>query len=447
MIDNATDIKVVKFGGSSLADAKQFKKVADIILSDPKRVFVVASAPGKRDDADDKVTDLLLRCHNEAATENNYTAVFEKIKSRFDSIISELELPITLDGDFAVIREKLDKGCTKNYIASRGEYLNSKLLAAYLGFDFIDAAGFIKFDEEGNFDANKTNMIFSEELRLHKNAVIPGFYGSMPSGEIKTFSRGGSDITGAIVARAAEASIYENWTDVSGFLMCDPRIVKNPRAIRSLTYRELRELSYMGASVLHEDSIFPVKFAGIPINIRNTNRPEDDGTFIIPSDHNFKNTDIITGIAGKKGFAVLHIEKDMMNNEIGFGMKVLKVLYDMGLSFEHFPSGIDTMSIIINADDLKGKEKKILSEISRAVNPDNVSIETGMSLIAVVGRGMVRAPGTASRIFSAIAAAGINVRMIDQGSSEINIIIGVDELNFGRAIRAIYEEFAGDEVV
>lgn len=444
MIDKVSPIKVIKFGGSSLADAKQFRKVADIILSDQSRAFVVASAPGKRDDTDEKVTDMLLACFGEAASENNYKATLERIKARFDSIAAELELPITLDGDFEIISAQLEKGCTRDYIASRGEYLNSKLLSAYLGFDFIDAADFILFDADGNFDANKTNMVLSEELRRHKKAVIPGFYGSMPSGEIKTFSRGGSDVTGAIVARAAEASVYENWTDVSGFLMCDPRIVKNPRAIRSVTYRELRELSYMGASVLHEDSIFPVKYAGIPINIRNTNRPGDEGTFIIPSDHNFKNNDIITGIAGKKGFAVLHIEKDMMNNEIGFGMKVLKVLSDMGLSFEHFPSGIDTMSIIINAEDVKGKEKKLLSEISKAVNPDNVSIETGMSLIAVVGRGMVRAPGTASRIFSAIAAAGVNIRMIDQGSSEINIIIGVDELSFSRAIRAIYEEFEGD---
>mgnify|MGYP000000527387 FL=1 len=447
MNDKLSNIKVVKFGGSSLADANQFKKVASIILSDPSRVFVVASAPGKRDDTDEKVTDMLLDCYAKAASGNDFDAQLAKIKARFDSISAALELPITLDGEFETIRENLTKGCTRDYVASRGEYLNSKLLASFLGFDFIDPAGFIFFDADGNFDANKTNMALSDELRLHKNAVVPGFYGSMPSGEIKTFSRGGSDITGAIVARAAEAAVYENWTDVSGFLMCDPHIVKNPRAIRSVTYRELRELSYMGATVLHEDSIFPVKYAGIPINIRNTNRPEDEGTYIIPSDHNFKNTSIITGIAGKKGFAVLHIEKDMMNNEIGFGMKVLKVLSDLGLSFEHFPSGIDTMSIIINAEEVKGNEKKILAEISKAVNPDNVSIETGLSLIAVVGRGMVRAPGTASRIFSAIAAAGVNVRMIDQGSSEINIIIGVDELNFSRAIRAIYEEFESDETV
>ncbi len=446
MNEQISNLKVVKFGGSSLADAHQFEKVANIVLSDPGRAYVVASAPGKRNDADDKVTDMLIACHSAAADESEYTAILSKIKERFNSIATDLNLPITLDGDFEIIRKNLEKGCTKDYLASRGEYLNSKLLACYLGFDFIDAANVIFFDANGNFDANQTNMVLREELRNHKNAVVPGFYGSMPGGEIKTFSRGGSDITGAIVARAAEAAVYENWTDVSGFLMCDPRIVKNPRAMRTVTYRELRELSYMGASVLHGDSIFPVKVAGIPINIRNTNRPEDKGTFIIPSDQGYGKNEIITGLAGKKGFAVLHIEKDMMNKEIGVGMKVLKTIADMGLSFEHFPSGIDTMSIIINGDDIKGKEKKVLAEISKAINPDNVSIETGMALIAVVGRGMVRVPGTASRIISAIASAGINIRMIDQGSSEINIIIGVDELNFSRAIRAIYEEFEGNEL-
>ncbi len=447
MDKNISNIKAVKFGGSSLADAKQFAKVKDIVLSDPARVFVVASAPGKRSETDEKVTDMLLACYGDMADEAAYTEKLLKIKARFDGIASELSLPISLENDFEVIKKNLQKGCTRDYLASRGEYLNSKLLAAYLGFDFIDAADFIFFDEDGKFDANKTNIELGEELKNHKRAVIPGFYGSMPSGEVKTFSRGGSDITGAIVARAAEASVYENWTDVSGFLMCDPRIVKNPRPIRYITYRELRELSYMGASVLHEDSIFPVKIAGIPINIRNTNRPEEKGTYIIPTDKGYGKNEIITGIAGKKGFAVLHIEKDMMNNEIGFGMKVLKTLADMNISFEHFPSGIDTMSIIVSAEEIKGKEKKLLAEISKAVNPDNVSLETGMALVAVVGRGMVRVPGTAARILSAIAASGVNIRMIDQGSSEMNVIVGVDELNFSRTITAIYEEFEGNDII
>ncbi|MEG1743281.1 MAG: aspartate kinase [Clostridia bacterium] len=441
MIENISK-KVVKFGGSSLSSAKQFKKVSDIVLSDPTRCFVIPSAPGKRDDFEEKVTDMLIECHRLASDGREYLPIFEKIKARFNEIIRGLELNITLDNEFSVIEEWLQKGCTRDYVASRGEYLNGILLSQYIGFTFIDAAEVIMFDKNGIFDSNKTNIIMSERLANEKSAVIPGFYGSLPSGEIKTFSRGGSDITGAIVARAVLADLYENWTDVSGFLMCDPRIVKDPKAIHTITYRELRELSYMGATVLHEDSIFPVKHAGIPINIRNTNRPDDEGTFIIPNERNYKDTGIITGIAGKKGFAVLHIEKDMMNNEIGFGMRVLKVLADMGLSFEHFPSGIDTMSLIINGDEIHGKEKKLLAEISRTVNPDNVSLETGMSLIAIVGRGMINAPGTASRIFSAIAQAGVNIRMIDQGSSELNIIVGVDELSFGKAIRAIYDEFA-----
>lgn len=437
--------KVVKFGGSSLASSEQFKKVAKIVLSDRTRRFVVPSAPGKRNDLDEKITDMLICCQQTASEGHDFTGILAKIKERFDFIRTELELNITLDNEFAIIEKALEKGCTRDYMASRGEYLNGILLANYLGFDFIDPIEFVFFDESGIFDSNKTNAVLSEELAKHKYAVIPGFYGCMPSGEVKTFSRGGSDITGAIVARAADAEIYENWTDVSGFLMCDPRLVKDPKSIKTITYRELRELSYMGATVLHEDSIFPVKYAGIPINIRNTNRPEDEGTLIISNDKGRKVESIITGIAGKKGFAVLHIEKDMMNNEIGFGMRVLKVLYEMGLSFEHFPSGIDTMSIIINGDEIHGKEKQLIAEISNAVYPDNVSVETGMSLIAIVGRGMINAPGTASRIFSAIAASGVNIRMIDQGSSEMNIIVGVDELSFGKAIRAIYDEFCDEE--
>ena len=440
MNDKLSNIKVVKFGGSSLADANQFKKVASIILSDPSRVFVVASAPGKRDDTDEKVTDMLLDCYAKAASGNDFDAQLAKIKARFDSISAALELPITLDGEFETIRENLTRGCTRDYVASRGEYLNSKLLASFLGFDFIDPAGFIFFDADGNFDANKTNMALSDELRLHKNAVVPGFYGSMPSGEIKTFSRGGSDITGAIVARAAEAAVYENWTDVSGFLMCDPHIVKNPRAIRSVTYRELRELSYMGASVLHEDAIFPVRRAGIPINIRNTNIPEDEGTWIVESTCQ-KQDYVVTGIAGKKDFCTIFITKAMMNAEIGFGRKVLQAFEENDISFEHMPSGIDTMTIVVHADEFIHKEQSVVSAIHRLAEPDSIELEGNLALIAVVGRGMKSARGTAGRIFSALAHANINVKMIDQGSSELNIIIGVSNDDFEDAIRAIYDIF------
>ena len=439
--------KVVKFGGSSLADAAHFRRVADIIRSDPARRFVVPSAPGKRSKHDTKVTDMLYRCYEMIRNRENIEEYYKKITHRYNTIIEELGLDFDISGELEYIKNAMLHASGRDFAASRGEYLNGLILAKYLGFDFVDAETVIFFRENGSFDEERTNDELGTELKKHKNAVIPGFYGCMPNGTVKTFTRGGSDVTGSIVARAVGADLYENWTDVSGFLMADPRVVENPPTIETITYRELRELAYMGATVLHDEAIFPVRYTGIPINIRNTNAPDDPGTMIVREAENTDPRHVITGIAGKRNFSVIAIEKDMMNNEIGFGMKVLKVLSDLGLSFEHFPSGIDTMSIIINAEEVKGNEKKILAEISKAVNPDNVSIETGLSLIAVVGRGMVRAPGTASRIFSAIAAAGVNVRMIDQGSSEINIIIGVDELNFSRAIRAIYEEFESDETV
>jgi aspartate kinase len=431
--------KVVKFGGSSLASAEQFRKSADIIKSEASRRFVVPSAPGKRFPKDTKVTDLLLSCYDRAAAGEDFSREFADIVSRYDDIINGLGLATDLSAEYSAIKQRLSEGTTRDYIASRGEYLNALILSEYIGYDFLDAAEVIFFDADGRFDASRTDRIMSERLAGAKNAVIPGFYGSMPDGSIKTFSRGGSDITGAIVARAVMADIYENWTDVSGFLMCDPRIVENPHPIKIITYRELRELSYMGATVLHEESIFPVKLAGIPINIRNTNRPSDIGTMIVTSTDKYRTDDIITGIAGKKGFSVIRIEKDMMNQETGFGMKVLKVFSDLGVSFEHLPSGIDTMCVIINRDDISGREREILSSISRAVNPDNIDYEPSLALIAVVGRNM--APGTAARIFTSLAREGINIRMIDQGSSELNIIIGVDESAFEHAIRTIYDEF------
>lgn len=433
--------KVVKFGGSSLASAEQFRKSADIIKSEASRRFVVPSAPGKRFPKDTKVTDLLLSCYDRAAAGEDFSREFADIVSRYDDIINGLGLATDLSAEYSAIKQRLSEGTTRDYIASRGEYLNALILSEYIGYDFLDAAEVIFFDADGRFDASRTDRIMSERLAGAKNAVIPGFYGSMPDGSIKTFSRGGSDITGAIVARAVMADIYENWTDVSGFLMCDPRIVENPHPIKIITYRELRELSYMGATVLHEESIFPVKLAGIPINIRNTNRPSDIGTMIVTSTDKYRTDDIITGIAGKKGFSVIRIEKDMMNQETGFGMKVLKVFSDLGVSFEHLPSGIDTMCVIINRGDISGREREILSSISRAVNPDNIDYEPSLALIAVVGRNMAGMPGTAARIFTSLAREGINIRMIDQGSSELNIIIGVDESAFEHAIRTIYDEF------
>jgi aspartate kinase len=433
--------KVVKFGGSSLASAEQFIKSANIINAEEARRYVVPSAPGKRFDGDTKVTDLLISCHAKSVSGGDWESDFTEIKSRYNDIIKGLGIATDLSGEFLTIEENLKNGTSLDYVASRGEYLNGIVLADYLGYEFIDAAEVIFFDYNGKFDATKTNVVMSERLAGRKNVVIPGFYGSNPDMSIKTFSRGGSDITGAIVARAVMADIYENWTDVSGFLMCDPRIVENPRPIKIITYRELRELSYMGASVLHEDSIFPVKLASIPINIRNTNRPEDAGTLIVTSTDNHKSDELITGIAGKKGFSVIRIEKDMMNQESGFGMRVLKVFADLDINFEHLPSGIDTMCVVVNSADVKGREYDIASSIQKAVNPDHIHIDNNMGLVAVVGRNMAGQPGTAARIFSALAKKNINIRMIDQGSSELNIIIGVDESVFTRAIKAIYKEF------
>lgn len=434
------ETKVVKFGGSSLADAKQFKKVADIILADETRRFVVASAPGKRFVEDIKVTDMLYQCYEKATSGEDYEKDFQCIKDRYNSIISELGIEFSLEKDFETIKGAFAHMAGRDYAASRGEYLNSKVLAKYLGFDFIDPARYIFFDEKGAFDWETTQKKLTPKLKAVSKAVIPGFYGSMPNGTIKTFSRGGSDVTGSIIARAVEAKLYENWTDVSGFLICDPRIINNPEPITTITYRELRELAYMGATVLHEDAIFPVRAAGIPINIRNTNIPEDAGTMIVsesaePCKH------IITGIAGKKGLSVINIEKDKMNGEIGFGRNVLRALEKNNVSFEHMPSGIDTMSVVIATDALRGKEQNILDEIRVRVNPDHVDIENNLALIAVVGRGMKSTRGTAAILFKALADARVNIKMIDQGSSELNIIVGVEEEDFEVAIQAIYNSF------
>ncbi len=432
--------KVVKFGGSSLASAEQFEKVGNIIKADTARKFVVPSAPGKRYKEDTKVTDMLYACYALAEEGKDFKKQLAEIKKRYEEIITGLKLTLSLDEEFKIIEKDFKAKAGSNYAASRGEFLNGKIMAAYLGYNFVDPADYIFFTEDGEFDAEKTNDVLGDKLQKLENAVVPGFYGSLPDGTVKTFSRGGSDITGSIVARAIHADIYENWTDVSGFLIADPRIIHNPQSIETITYKELRELSYMGASVLHEDAIFPVRKEGIPINIRNTNAPDDKGTWIVESTCQ-KSKYVITGIAGKKGFCSINIDKDMMNSEIGFGRKVLNVFEDNGISFEHVPSGIDTLTVFVHQDEFMDKEQQVVSGIHRLAKPDTIDIEADLALIAVVGRGMKSTRGTAGRIFSALAHADINIKMIDQGSSELNIIIGVRNDDFEAAIKAIYDIF------
>ena len=406
---------------------------------------MIPSAPGKRTPDDTKVTDLLYSCYGQAILEEdeceeNFESLLAAIKKRYEEIIRGLPLTLSLDDEFRTIRENFSKKIGRDYAASRGEYLNGIIMAAYLGYEFIDAAEVILFDAAGNFDAEKTDKLLSKRLAKTERAVIPGFYGSMPGGKIKTFSRGGSDITGSIVSKAVHADLYENWTDVSGFLIADPRIVRKPKSIDVITYRELRELSYMGATVLHEDAIFPVRKEGIPINIRNTNSPEDKGTLIVEGTCR-KPRFVITGIAGKKDFASITVEKAMMNSEVGFCKKVLEVFDGNDISIEHMPSGIDTMTIFVHQDEFEEKEQKVIAGIHRAVEPDFLELESDLALIAVVGRGMRATRGTSGRIFSALAHANVNVKMIDQGSSELNIIIGVRNHDFETAVNAIYDIF------
>lgn len=432
--------KVVKFGGSSLASAEQFAKVGAIIRADKDRKYVVPSAPGKRFKEDTKVTDMLYACYELAEAEKDFSKELKAIKARYQEIIKGLKLNLSLEEEFKTIEENFHRKAGSNYAASRGEYLNGIIMADYLGYEFIDAATVIFFNENGEFDGEKTNQVLAKRLSGCDRAVVPGFYGAMPDGTVKTFSRGGSDVTGSIVAKAAQVDVYENWTDVSGFMIADPRIIDSPESIEVLTYKELRELSYMGASVLHEDAIFPVRQEGIPINIRNTNAPEDKGTWIVGSTCQ-KSRYVITGIAGKKGFCSINIEKDMMNSEIGFGRKVLQAFEEQGISFEHVPSGIDTMTVFVHQDEFMHKEQQVVAGIHRLASPDTIEIESDIALIAVVGRGMKSMRGTAGRIFAALAHNHINVKMIDQGSSEQNIIIGVSNEDFEQAIRAIYDIF------
>lgn len=433
------NIFVSKFGGSSLADSTQFRKVKNIIESNASRKYIVPSAPGKRFSKDFKVTDLFYLCHAHVKSGIPLDDVFKLISERYMSIVNDLNLNFDLNFHLSLIKENIENGASEDYTASRGEYLNGLILANYLGIDFIDAKDVIKFNSFGTLNMEKTFSELRTKLSFIEKAVIPGFYGSNDDGDIITFSRGGSDVTGSLIAASINATLYENWTDVSGFLMADPRIVKDPKSIKKITYGELRELSYMGAAVLHEDAVFPVRTSNIPINIRNTNDPEDEGTLIVANETKHENT--ITGIAGKRNFTVLSIEKSMMNTELGFCRKILTILEQHGVSFENMPSGIDSVSVVISDHNLKNKTEIIVEEIKKSCNPDSIVVYPNMALIATVGTGMAYTKGVASKIFTALSESNINIRMIDQGSSEINILVGIENEDFEKAINAIYRAF------
>jgi len=434
-------VKVAKFGGSSVADGIQLAKIKEIIKKDPERRYVVVSAPGKRYEGDNKITDLLYLCRTHIEHNLPFDQVFQVVCDRFTAMAVGLGIDVDLTEHFDKIRRKLLEGSSEDYIASRGEFLNAIITAAYLGYDFVDAAGLILFDENGKFLAEETNKVLAEELSKHQTAVMPGFYGTTPNNKIKTFPRGGSDITGAIVARAVNADVYENWTDVSGFLVADPRIVKS-EPIARLSYKELRELSYMGASVLQEDAIYPARIANIPINIRNTNEPENPGTMITETEERDPNR-IITGIAGRKDFTVVAIYKDMLASEVGFLRKILSVFEEYGISVEHCPTGIDNISVVVNTKDIEEKIDDVVEAIKNRLKPDTVDVFNQIAMIATVGYGMSMRPGVSAKLFTALAEAGVNIRMIDQGSSEMNIIVGVANKDFEKAIRAIYHAFVG----
>ena len=433
---------VVKFGGSSLADAEHIRKAAAIIKADPARRIAVVSAPGKRTGSDTKVTDMLYQCFDLAYAGKDHTPVLDQIRQRFADIIEGLGIEFDLDKEITKIDTQLRENPQKHYMASRGEYLNAKIIAAFLGFRFLDTKKLIHFTSYGKLNETSTAADLGAALSGDECIVLPGFYGSLEDGSIHTFSRGGSDVTGSLAAAAAGADIYENWTDVSGVLFTDPRIVKDARPIDYITYRELRELSYMGASVLHEDAIFPVRKCGIPINIRNTNAPEDAGTMIVAEAPENAEKRVVTGLAGKKGFTSVHVEKSMMNSEVGFGVKLLDIFQKNDVPFEHCPTGIDTMSVIVNSAEFREKKDVVLQQIRQILQPEFVSIDTDLALIAIVGRGMVYTKGTAARVFSCLAACGVNIRMIDQGSSEMNIIIGIDGEDYNAALNALSAEFA-----
>ena len=437
-------IKVAKFGGSSVADGIQLNKTKEIIEADADRKYIVVSAPGKRYDGDSKITDILYLCKTHIEHNLPYDQLFQVVADRYMAVEFNLGVNAGLLEHFEKIKKDLADNPSADYIASRGEYLNAILVAAFLGYDFVDTKDLIKFDSKGRLKMDETDAALKAELAKHERAVLPGFYGSTPDGKIKTFSRGGSDITGALVARAVGADVYENWTDASGFLMADPRIVDNPKQIREISYKELRELSYMGASVLHEDAIFPARQANIPINIRNTNIPEDPGTFITAEvSEKYENdpSRIITGIAGNKDFTVVAIYKNMMSSERGFVRKILDILDDFEINFEHIPSGIDTVSVVMSNDAINGRLDEIIEEFKARLRPDSIDVFEDMALIATVGHGMAYRQGVSARLFEAMAKAGVNIRMIEQGSSEMNIIVGVENRDFEKAIKAIYDAF------
>ena len=441
-------IKVAKFGGSSVADGIQLTKTRQIIEQDPDRRYVVVSAPGKRFEGDNKITDLLYLCKTHIDHNLPYDQIFQVVADRFMAVEVNLGVDVDLLTHLDTIRDNLRRNPSTDYIASRGEFLNAILVAAFLGFDFVDTAPLIKFDSRGKLLMEETDEALRDELAKHERAVLPGFYGSTPDGNIKTFSRGGSDITGALVARAIKADVYENWTDVSGFLMADPRIVKNPKQIKTISYKELRELSYMGAGVLHEDAIYPARMANVPINIKNTNDPADHGTMIVGEadfDDPAEKSRIVTGIAGSKDFTVVALYKNMMSSERGFVRRILGILDDYNINFEHLPSGIDTVSVVMSNKDIGDRLDDVLDEFRSRLRPDSIDVLEDIALIATVGRRMSLRSGVAARLFTALAEAKVNIRMIDQGSSEMNIIVGVENKDFEKAVRAIYSAFSEEE--
>ncbi len=426
-----------KFGGSSLADARQFRKVKKIIESDPSRRYIVPSAPGRRFGSDEKVTDLLYEYYAQISQGKSGIAIRKKIRARYQEIIDELGLSVSLDREFERIEYAFSKGAGEAYAASRGEYLCGLLLADYLGFEFVDAAEVVRFGQDGHFEDERTNFFLRGRLARAERAVIPGFYGADDSGEIHTFTRGGSDVTGALVARAVQAELYENWTDVSGFLLADPAIIGNPRKIDAMTFAELRELSYRGAAVLHEDAVYPARREGIPIHIRNTNLPEEKGTVICKALSPEQEIPI-TGIAGRKGFAAVSIAKNRMNAQIGFCHRLLEAFDENHITFEHMPSGIDTISVILPLEEYRQKQEAIMASLQRLLRPDKISVDEDMALVTVVGKGMRSRSGIAARFFGALGDAGVNIKMIDMGSNEINCTVGVCNGDFETAVRALY---------
>lgn len=425
-----------------MADGNVINSVKKIIDGDPQRKYVIVSAPGKRYSGDTKVTDLLYACHKELLENGSCKNGFAAVRARFVSLVKELNIPFEIDALLDETEAMIDREKSEDFTASRGEYLCARIVAEVLGATFIDAKDVIYFNADGSLNGEKSYKAISFAVSGAERAVIPGFYGKGCDGKVKTFSRGGSDISGSIVARAVNATVYENWTDVSGFLACDPRIVASPVKIKTISYKELRELSYMGANVLHSDSIFPVRRANIPIQIKNTFRPQDAGTSIVPSAKYTPSGNLVTGVAGKKNFTVIFIEKSHMNAEVGFICKVLSVFVEEGISIEHIPSGIDTMSLVVESSKLpKEKLETVIEKIKAAVAPDVIRVTEDIALIATVGHGMSSSVGTSARLFNAIAAADINIKMIDQGSSELNIIVGVRNDDYEKCIRAIYSEF------